>query len=92
VGNKIDKIPKISDSVDYPKNREVTYWAKNNMPLFVQIIDQFQKPGFLTTNYLDNCWPILFDPISDPQFLMHSTLSNIPVVLSILFPTLQKSS
>jgi hypothetical protein len=43
VGDEIDKIPKISDSVDHPKRWGVTYWVENNMPLFVQIIDQFQK-------------------------------------------------
>jgi hypothetical protein len=44
--SKIDKIAKISDSIEHPKNRGVTYWAENNMPLFVQIIDQLQKPVF----------------------------------------------
>jgi hypothetical protein len=67
--SKIDKITKISDSVEYPKNRWVTDWVEDYMPLFVQIIDQLQKlvfrPVFLTANYLDNCWPILFGPISD---------------------------
>jgi hypothetical protein len=71
MGSKIDKITKMSDSVEHPKNWGVTYWAKNNMPLFVQIIDQLQKPVFwpvfLTANYLDNYWPILFGPISDPS-------------------------
>jgi hypothetical protein len=44
--SKIDKITKISDSVEHAKNQGVTYWAENNMPLFVQIIDQLQKPVF----------------------------------------------
>ena len=39
MGSKIDRIAKIFDSVEHPKNRGVTYWAKNIMPLFVQIID-----------------------------------------------------
>jgi len=42
----MDKIAKIFDSVEHPKSRGVTYWAKNIMPLFVQIIDQLQKPVF----------------------------------------------
>jgi len=71
MGSKIDKIAKIFDSVEHPKNRGVTYWAKNIMPLFVQIIDQLQKPVFwplfLTVNYPDNCWPVLFGLISDPS-------------------------
>jgi len=46
MGSKIDKIVKISDGVEHPKNQDVTYWAKNNMPLFVQIIDQLKKPLF----------------------------------------------
>jgi hypothetical protein len=44
--SKIDKIAKISDSIEHPKNRGVTYWAEDKMPLFVQIIDQLQKPVF----------------------------------------------
>jgi hypothetical protein len=44
--NKIDKIAKISDRVEHPKNRGVTYWAENKMPLFVPIIDQLQKSVF----------------------------------------------
>jgi hypothetical protein len=44
--SKIDKIAKISDSVEHPKNQGVTYWAENDMPLFVPIIDQLQKPVF----------------------------------------------
>ena len=44
--SKIDKITKISDSVEHPKNRGVTYWAENDMPLLVPIIDQLQKPVF----------------------------------------------
>jgi hypothetical protein len=44
--SKIDKITKISDGVEYPKTKGVTYWAKNYMPLFGQIIDQLQKPVF----------------------------------------------
>jgi hypothetical protein len=44
--SKIDKIAKISDSVEYPKNRWVTDWVENYMPLFVQIIDQLQKLVF----------------------------------------------
>jgi hypothetical protein len=43
---KIDKITKISDSVEHPKNRGVTYWAENYMSLFGQISDQLQKPVF----------------------------------------------
>jgi hypothetical protein len=46
MGSKIDKITKISDSIEHPKNQGVIYWAKNNMPLSVQIIDQLQKPLF----------------------------------------------
>jgi hypothetical protein len=46
MGSKIDTKAKIFDSVEHPKNRGVTYWAKNIMPLFVQIIDQLQKPVF----------------------------------------------
>jgi len=34
----------------------VTYWAENDMPLFVQIIDQLQKPLFLTANYIKTLW------------------------------------
>jgi hypothetical protein len=46
MGSKIDKIPKISDSVEHSKDRGVTYWVENDMPLFAQIIDQLQKPVF----------------------------------------------
>jgi len=35
MGSKIGRIAKIFDSVEYPKNRGVTYWAKNIMPLIV---------------------------------------------------------
>jgi len=44
--SKMDKITKISDSLEHLKNRVVTYWAKNYMPLFIQIMDQLQKPVF----------------------------------------------
>jgi len=44
--SKIDKITKKSDSVEHPKNQGITYYAENNMPLFVQIIGQLQKPVF----------------------------------------------
>jgi hypothetical protein len=44
--NKIDKIAKISDSVEHSKDQGVTYWAENDMLLFVPIIDQLQKPVF----------------------------------------------
>jgi len=44
--SKIDKITEISDSVEHLKNRGVTCWAENYMPLFVQIIEQLQKPVF----------------------------------------------
>ena len=44
--NKIDKMIRISDSVEHPNSRGVTYGAENNIPLFVQINDQLQKPGF----------------------------------------------
>jgi len=40
--SKIDKITKISDSVEHPKNQGVTYWAENNIPLFVPIIVQLK--------------------------------------------------
>jgi hypothetical protein len=71
MGSKIDKITKIFYSVEHPKSRGgVTYWTEKNIPLFVKIIDQLQKPVFwplcLTTKHPDNCWPILFGPISDP--------------------------
>jgi hypothetical protein len=39
MGNKMDKIPKISDSIDHLENGGVTYWGENDMPLFVQKID-----------------------------------------------------
>ena len=44
--SKIDKIAKISDNVEHPKNRGVTYQAENYMPLLVQIIDRLQNRFF----------------------------------------------
>jgi len=35
--SKIEKITKISDSVEHPKNRGVIYWAENYMPLFASV-------------------------------------------------------
>jgi len=65
--DKIDKITKIFDSIEHPKNRGVTYWDENHVPLSIH---QLPKPVFLpvffTANYLDNRWPNLFGSISDP--------------------------
>jgi hypothetical protein len=62
--SKIDKITKISDNVEYPKNQGVTYWAENYMPLFGQVIDWLQK--LLLNHFLK---PLIIQITVGPLFL-----------------------